>query len=603
MKKFTVSEAKTLVEDAVRRSQKRHALWQSLSEMFRYGGNVSTHSYAGALFDEMTSDDLERVNLVLPRIQLMVARLTARDPRPVAQSMSGTELSEQQERVVESVLQHFFNKNYGVSIIRDLASDLVITGNAFAKVAWSFKESEEDIDEDEIEEQVAMLALVEEQAARLEQREPLSEDEIRDGLEKTRSIVVEDSPYIAYVRPFDIFVPASARRLHEARWVAQRIVVPLSEANERFPSADLAATDITSDMYLPDEMTGRDDEEELITLYELWDAGTKTLLVFTESSEKALYDGPFPYAHSELPFVHMANHREKPSDLMGFGDMEAMAGLQNAFNAVWTKIVDSTFRSGRKYIASTGTLTDEAIEALESDIDDQIVMVDGPAGQPVNELIVPLFRQPISNEVLQTQGQLMGLLDQVMAFNDFDTGGSGSDRMSATAAAAVMGVAEQRAANKQLLLEEGCSRIYELMLSLLQEFLTTDTAIKLVGPQGSAWEQVTGADLQGEFRIRVETGSMNGQTRAMRQAEGMQILTQLVPLLQSMAYDTDGLTRSALNKMGINPDEVALNKIEPQQPELPAGPPDGGVMSQGASMEMLTGMPDMRMAQEGGAPL
>lgn len=600
MKKYSLTEAQSLVADAVRRSQKRHTFWRALEELYENGTTEGLQGLTGQLFSEFSDESLEVVNLILPRVQLMTGRLTARDPRPVATSMSGTPQSEDQERLIEAVLEYWFNRNYGVSVIRDLSQDLVVCGNAFCKISWSFDEQEVDVSAEEQDEQLAMLQEADRRAAIMEGREPTDIETLRESVSTTETVITEDEPFLAYIRPVDVFVPASARRLHEARWVAQRVVLPLSEAQERYPNSDLEGTSPGAELFLGDELRTDNGEEEVVELFEFWDKGTRTLMVFTAHADKPLFEGEWPYSHNHFPIVHLANHRARPSDLFAFGDLEQLAGLQHHFNTVWTRIIDSTYRAGRKYLAVTGTLNEEAVNALESDEDDLVVMIDAPMGEPISNLVQPLYRQPISGEILNTQSQLMGLMDQVLAFSEFDSGQSGADRMSASAVAAVTGVVEQRAMSKQIILEESASRIFTLMLLLCQEFMTTEVAVKIAGPNGNIWQQVSGADLQGEFRLRVETGSMAGETRAARRAEGTQLLTQVIPVLSNLGYNTQGLVFSALKKMGVDPSEVALT-LQEQQPQLPpAAGPQPGMMSNGALMESMTGMPAPTEMQERG---
>jgi hypothetical protein len=277
--------------------------------------------------------------------------------------------------------------------------------------------------------------------------------------------------------------------------------------------------------------------------------------------------------------------------------LENIAGIQQRLNEVWTRIVDNLYRSGRKYLAIKGSMDAEAISALESDADDQVVFLNGRPDDDPSRLIKPLERMPLPGDVVNTQAALNGLMDQVLAFNDFQMGGSGADRMSATAAAAAMGVAETRAADKQLAVEEAASRMFTLMTMLAQEFLTEDTAIRIMGAQGAVWPIITGEDIAGEFRVKVETGSLNGQSRAMRRQEGSMILSQVIPVLAQLGYDTDGLVRSALRRMGLDPDELGVVRPEPEpMPEMgPAGPPMGpegaGQPSASELMEMLGGEP------------
>ena len=167
------------------------------------------------------------------------------------------------------------------------------------------------------------------------------------------------------------------------------------------------------------------------------------------------------------------------------------------------------------------------------------------------------------------------------------------------AAAAVMQVSESRATDKQMLVEEAGSRIFLLLLLVCQQYMTEDTVVRIAGPDGTLWPTVTSHDLQGEFKIRVETGSMNGESRALRRSEGVQLLTQVTPALAQLGYDTDGVVRSALKRMGYDPDELGVMKMQPQMPAGPA-PADPGMLSNGSMMEMLSGLPGPAAMQEGG---
>ena len=588
MKRYTPAEARELVEEAVNRSKQRHLFWSQLENLFRTGsmGGLTQSSLTGTLFDFLSPADLETVNLVLPRVRLQVARLTARDPRPVAQAQAGGPDAELIEGTVEAVLEYFWNRQFATSVVRDMAQDVVVLGNGFAKVGWSYSETEVPLTDEEIAEQEMYAVEVERQSAIVQGRQPRPLAEL-DPVETSTTYIEEDEPYIKYVRPYDIFTPASARRLEDSRWIAQRVLLPLDEAQERYPGYKFVATQVTDDMHLSSEQMG-EHADDVVELFEFWDSGTRNLKVLVADNDKPVFDGEWPHSHRYAPFVHIANHRARPSDFWGFGDLQSIAPLQAHFNSVWTTIIDSTYRSGRKYLALKGTLDEEAISVLESDADDAIVFIDGAAGEHPANLVAPLYRQPISQEVLHAGEKLVELMDSVLAHNDFDSGGVGADRMSATAAAAVLGVAEERSSDRQLLLEEGCSRIFTLLLLLTQEFMTSETAVRIAGANGSVWQSATGEMLIGEYQIRVETGSMNGETRAMRRSEGVQLLTQVVPALASLGYDVDGVIRSALKRMSYDPEELGVRKLEPAAPEAPAGQPP--VPMTGEVVEGATGL-------------
>ena len=153
-------------------------------------------------------------------------------------------------------------------------------------------------------------------------------------------------------------------------------------------------------------------------MFEFYSRADRKMMVFTLDSDKACFDGDWPYSHRHFPFVHPTTCT--PCRLLGVVTCSRWLDCIPRTRR-WTRIIDSTYRSGRKYLAMKGALDEESVSALESEDDDIVVFVDGPAGENPANLIQPLMRQPISGEVLNTQGQLVGLLDQVIAFNDFDS--------------------------------------------------------------------------------------------------------------------------------------------------------------------------------------
>lgn len=612
MKPYDFEEAVKLVEDAKHRSRSQHGWWETLEHLFRTGraGHLSSESLSGTLWDNLTVDDLETFNLVLPRLKLQIAQLTARDPRPTAIPMSGGEDMEMAGKITEAVCEYFWIRSNGTMTLRDMVQDFIILGNGVAKVDWAYVEEEVQLDESDVADQLTAAIALDAASALAEGREPSDEEEIRKYLATTEAKVIADEPYIAYMRPYDLFVPQNARRMDETRWAAQRLIVPIDELKDRFPGSEVRSIPLSPDAKVGREhiIDGAFDNLEEAEVFEFWDARARNLKVFQLGASEPLYDGPWPYEHRYMPFVHLANHRARPSDFWGFGDMESIAGIQTRLNEVWTRIIDNLYRAGRKYLAIKGSLDAEAITALESDADDQIVFLNGQTDDDPSRLIKPLERMPLPGDVVNTQSALTGMMDQVLAFNDFESGGMGADRMSATAAAAAMGVAETRAADKQLAVEEAASRMFTLMVLLSQEFMTEQTAVRIAGPKGSIWPVVTNEDIAGEFRIRVETGSLNGQSRALRRQEGSLLLSQVIPALANLGYDVDGLVRSALRKMGFDPDEngvVRLDQVEPEEEGLPPGyhqMPDGSIMAD-ADMEGSGPTSSALMEMMGGEPM
>jgi hypothetical protein len=183
----------------------------------------------------------------------------------------------------------------------------------------------------------------------------------------------------------------------------------------------------------------------------------------------------------------------------------------------------------------------------------------------------------------------------VLGINDFQAGGVGSNRMSATAAAVVDGVATLRAQDKLAAVETGIAGIGQRILLLCQEFLDDNRAIRIAGPGGQMWLNVSASDIFGEFKVTVEGGSTRALNPATRAQRGIQTLQTVVPTLSNLGFDPTNAIRMALRDMGYDPNFLMVKKPEPtEQPmEAPLSPDMGMAAPDQATMDAL-----MQMAQQ-----
>jgi hypothetical protein len=326
---------------------------------------------------------------------------------------------------------------------------------------------------------------------------------------------------------------------------------------------------------------------------------TRTLTIFQLEAQEPLWEGEYDWAHRYPPFVHIRNYTAHGNDFWGFGDIENVAGIQNLFNEFLTEQFENARRSGQKYLIRKDAITDELMAALESPESDVVAPVDVPNGEPLSEIIVPIFRQALSGDIYAAKQQLEDYMQTVLGINEFQAGGMGADRMSATAAAVVEGIATLRAQEKITSIEEGAAQIGNLIVLLCQQFLDEPTAIRISGNDEAVWAEVSKSDIYGEHAVAVEGGSLRSLNPATREQQGVRLLTEIVPTLMQFGYDPEPALRSAIRAFGYRPDEML---VPAPQPELPMeGPSEADPMS---DMESLGGPPAAQQAQfEGGLGL
>jgi hypothetical protein len=229
-------------------------------------------------------------------------------------------------------------------------------------------------------------------------------------------------------------------------------------------------------------------------------------------------------------------------------------------------------------------VTDELRAGLESDESDVVIPIHLPTGESLRDVLVPVARQALAGDVYAAKDELQSKMREVLGINDFQAGGVGADRMSATAAAVVDGVATLRAQSKIASVEAAASQIGNLILLLCQEYLDEPTAIRITSVSGASWLRVSKDDLFGEFLVSVEGGSTRALNPATREQQGLRTLVEVVPALQALGYDPEPALRMALRDLGYDPNVLLVRAEQPPEAGgMGAPPPQGepGAMSTG----------------------
>ena len=589
VKPYELHQAQDLVKDAVQRADRRHERWRVLEALYRTGSvHQAQQITAGKLGEFLPSLTEQAANMILPHINIIQESVIARDPKLICDPIGGGEAAEVTRETSEGVLRYFWRRSRATEHLRDATMDAVRLGCGFLKISWTHIEADMDIDEDRAEQLLAEALAGEEEAAASEGRF-FDNDRIellQDGVPHSETKVIRSEPFVEYVSPYDIFVPVNARRVETARWVAQRITLPVDEILAN-PEYDITEDDILRDgttVNVADEYQAewrRQTEDsrgvygstlalDTATFWEFYDLRTRKMMVFQVNSDRPMYSGDIFWSHRYPPFVHVRNYTATGADFWGFGDIENVANLQGMFNEFMSEQLDNARRAGQKYLVRSSAVTDELIAALETDEHDVVASINLPQGEPLSEVIVPVFRQALSGDVYAAKAELEEKIRQVLGINDFQAGGLGADRMSATAAAVVDGVATLRAQSKIAAVEAAAAQTGNIILLLCQEMLDEPTAIRIGNIAGARWDTVTKEDIYGEFFVFVEGGSTRAINPATREQQGLRTLGEVVPMLAQLGYNPEPALRQALRDLGYDPDYMLVRQEQPQ------GAPAGG---------------------------
>ena len=592
IKPFELHQAQELVRDAVSRADRRHRRWRVLEGLYRTGSlSTARTNEAGTLGEFYPELDEHVANMILPHINIIQESVIARDPKLICEPLGGGETAEYNRETSESVLKYFWRRAAATDQLRDATADAVRIGSGFVKIGWSHLEDERDLEDDE--RQFRAVQLIEEELQTAEREGRFARiEELEKSVPHTERRVIRSEPFVEYVSPYDVFVPINTRRVEDTRWIVHRLTLPVDEilANPEF---DATEEEIVRDGMLVNESDEwqaewrRQTEDargihgstlalDTATIWEFYDMRTRRMMVFQLNGSKTLWEGEIPWSHRYPPFVHVRNYTATGNDFWGFGDIDNVAALQDMFNEFLTEQLENARRSGQKYLVRANAVTEELIAALESSESDVVAPVNLPTGEPLEGVIRPVFRQALSGDVYAAKAELEEKMRQVLGINDFQAGGIGADRMSATAAAVVDGVATLRAQSKIASVEKAASAIGNQILLLCQEYLDEPTAIRMTASEGARWDEISKEDIYGEFLVSVEGGSTRAINPATREQQGLRTLGDVVPALVQLGYDPTPALRSALRDLGYDPDVMLVPMQQEPQPMPGQGSPEGG---------------------------
>lgn len=613
-KAYTLKEKQDAIRDALRRMQPVHDHWRMLEALYRTGAQreLTQLDVSRILPFPVPGAFLRTVNMLLPHLTLLINSVAARDPKFVVTPTDGDpNVVEQNGATARAVLDYFWRRADATSTLRDMTQDMVILGNGFAKVGWAYDETTTDRAAEDIILEAADIVATAEQVA-LETGYAMTEADLSEVLEAvtlTEGRVEVDEPYVEYVSPYDIFLPAESRRLNNARWVCQRLRLPIDEIRSNPMFNKKAVDTIQADTGYADPQTldhyemkteGLPDIFNYATVYEFYDMRERTLCVFQLDAEEALYMGEIPYAHRYPPFVHMRNYSDGGSLVWAFGDVENVAGIQLMINEIMVSEINDLKRVGNKYFINKKVLTPEVAKALAANKPDQVIPIDLPGSMTMQEILQPVQRLATPSDNYYMEDKLQGYVQRILGVSELQTGSmSAASRVPATAAAAVEGATTTRAMEKMTSVERAAREIGTRILALCQQFIAEDKAIRIAGPNAPMWLQVSPEDIDGEFSIEAEGGSTQAINPATRARQGMEIMNGIVPALTQLGYDPEPALRTALGYMGLNPDHLLVRPQQaPPAPQAPQGMPGQPPMGpEGLPPEL------MAMLQGGGQPV
>lgn len=540
--------------------------------------------YKGKHYESLSGSDRMVVNRAFSTKNVIAPSIAVNNPKFVVKARKAEQAP--QAMITEEVLNYLWRAHKYKREFRLAVDDFLIVGHGWMKVGYKFKKETVEIKNADGPGEDADI----DAEPGVDDRAPV------EGNVESETKIVDDRPFVERLSVFDIFVDPDARHLGEARWIAQRVKRPVADVrvDSRYsPTHRKKAVATARDQYdstdddIMQSAESNSASRGFIDVWEFYDLRENKVCTFTENYEDGYLIDPkeIPYAFGH-PFVMLRNY-EVPDQFYPMGELEAIEALQLELNATRTEQMQHRRRNARKYLYSEEGLTDTTLDALNSDVDNTMVPVNTTAVDLKN-FIAPMPNTMISADAYNMSEIIESDMDVVSGLNDYMRGGPTANiRRTATEAAMIQDQQNARASDKLSGIEEVLAEIGERLIGLLQQYMTEDQVVRVVGSSSMpTWLNYDKDYISGTFDFEVEGGSTQPHNESFRAQRAMQMMDAMSMFVQMGVVDPAALARKVLQD-GFGVKDPSSFMMQQQQPEMG----QQGMPPQGMPPGMPPGMP------------
>jgi hypothetical protein len=569
-----------------RETERKEMLWKSLVDLYK-----GKHYNAAAESDRAVVNlAFATKNVIAPSVAVSNPKFSvnARKPEGAAQAV-----------VTQEVLNYVWRTYHYQQEFRLAVDDMLTVGHGWIKVGYkSTKPPEVKLADDNDPEHAESYGI--------DDRDASAVGNVESELYMAWD---DDRPFAERISFFDIFVDPHARHPKEMKWIAQRTrrLVNDVKVDSRYDKAarkEASATSRTS--YQSSHQDGRDDQStvgtqgdycDVIEFYDLRRQEVSTFLSNTPGEGEFLIKPekmPYSFGH---PFVMLRDY-EVIDHFYPMGELEAIKVLQQELNITRTQMLNHRSKFARKYMYHADTWDQLGVNGLKSDVDNEMVPYPGDI-QDMERSVVAMPVQGTPAEFYNQSDMIISDIDRVSGTSEYQRGGGQNIRRTATEASMIQDASNARSSDKLSSIERSLAEIGSRLIQLMQQFMTGEHVIRIVGQSHPTWVKFDSDYIQGEFDYDVEAGSTAPNNESMKQQKAFE-MNEIFGQYLGAFIDPMAFIPELLRLMGVKDPKSMMLQPQggPSGPAGPAGPPGGG-------MHMMpdgTEMPDDAMAPGGELP-
>jgi hypothetical protein len=374
-------------------------------------------------------------------------------------------------------------------------------------------------------------------------------------------------PWVAKTNPGNFVVPYGTKWLDHSRWVAEKIVRPISDIQRdpRFTNtAGLKSFDVDGSRMAAGSIVR---PIKVANLYEIRDTYTGKVFVLApdhSKDNKLIYEGADLFLTSYGGFPYFLNtFNEDDEAVWGLPDSKILEYYQLEINEIKTQIQRHRRLSLVKILIKDKAMSESEAEKLVSEDVGAVAFIRGQGDIRSNVLYT---NSTIPRELFVAADTLMQDTRESLGFsrNEFGEFNSRSGDTTATEANIVKMASEIRIDERRDGLADSVVDFVRMMHGVVLDNWGDEQVVDLIGPGGvQVWLRVRGESLRkNKFSIKVDPDTAIPETRASREQRAIQLyqflsanpLIDPIKLTQYLLHEMKGPQFDDIMKMlpGVN---------------------------------------------------
>jgi len=453
------------------RRSARQSTWKRSEDQYE-----GSHTPAGASEDRTA--DLIVINVSFSTVNTIMPYITAEEPSFLVKPHSA-DATVKNARLQQALLNRIWRSQATGSqrSTEDAAVDFLIYGDGYLKATYEIVEQQRDLDE-----------FVE---------------------------VVE--LFVDRVDPWDVWIDPYSDGIHNARWVAQRIITTRyeMEQDDRYKNVDLDPLVKGSIEMIEEkdrgirESTMGDESQQWIILFEFYDVVRREMWVFSDVG----HDLPLRKVTGILPtIVQLANYR-LPRSPYHMGELEQIWSVQQELNKTRSQLITHRRRNVSKILIREDVIGEETKQALQSPIVNELVPIKGDL--PLDAVTHALQLPPLPPEAYASADQALRDIYEISGVNEYLRGATPEIRRTATEASIIEGASNVKTRAKLSAIERAVRGIGTFILEIAKAtFPETEVDEMAMFLTGSEAEAIARIDAGEEADELTAAGDLQGAREA-----------------------------------------------------------------------------------------